>query len=219
MGKRIRSRKRGAGSPRYRSPGHRFLGKPLIPQNSKQGTILELVHAPGRKTPLAMATFNGKKQLIIASEGMKTGQNVDIMELKQIPEGSKIYNIELRPGDGGVYCKSSGSNAVLISKNEDKAVVLLPSRQKKELSLNCRAFIGSAAASGRIELPFRTAGKKYYAMHTLNKVWPRTSGVSMNPLNHPFGGKTKPGKHKSVSRHMPPGKKVGNISPRRTGRK
>ncbi len=219
MGKRIISRRRGTGSPRYRSPGHRFVGKPMHPHSSGKGTVMDMIHAPGRKTPLAVADFGGEKELIIASEGMHTGEQIEVHELSKIPEGSKIYNVELRPGDGGVLCRSSGAAAVLISKDEGKAIILLPSRRKKELSLHCRAFVGSAAASGRIELPFRTAGKKFYAMRTVNRLWPRTSGVSMNPVDHPFGGKTKPGKHKTTSHHMPPGKKVGSISPARTGKK
>jgi len=223
MGKRITSRKRGAGSPRYRSPGHRFIGKPQMPTYAKSGTaagtVVDIVHAPGRKSPVAVARFGQEQTLLVAGDGMATGEPVTVQRLADIPEGSKIYNVELNPGDGGRLCRSSGAFAMLISKGERRAVVLLPSRQKKEVSLDCRALMGSVAASGRIDMPFRTAGKKFYAMATINKVWPKTSGVSMNPLNHPFGGKTKPGKQKSTSRHMPPGKKVGSISPRRTGKK
>ena len=75
------------------------------------------------------------------------------------------------------------------------------------------------AAGGRKDKPFRKAGTKFYAMRTLNRMWPRVKGVAMNPVDHPFGGKTKPGKAKTVSRNMPPGKKVGSISARRMGKR
>ena len=67
MGKRIISRKRGAGSPRYRSPGHRFIGKPAFPAHGVNGVITNIVHAPGRKTPVAIAKFSGEEQLLVAS--------------------------------------------------------------------------------------------------------------------------------------------------------
>ena len=112
----------------------------------------------------------------------------------------------------------------ILKKNEldttgDKTVILLPSKKKKIISSKCRAMIGVVAGSGRLEKPFKKAGAKYYKMRAFGKVYPRTSGVSMNAVDHPFGGKTKPGKHITVSRHMPPGKKVGSISPKRTGKR
>jgi len=227
MGKNLRQQRRGRGTPRYSSPAHRFIGKPEYPEKITEGTVVDIVHAPGRSTPLAVVDFHGQKQYIIPYRGMKIGQKVDldsaeegnILQLKNIPEGSKIFNLELLPGDGGRLCRSSGAFATMVTRGQDKCVVLLPSKEKKVLSGLCRATIGTAASSGRVEAPFMKAGKMFYAMRTRNKLWPRTSGVHMNPVDHPFGGQTRPGKHKTVSRHMPPGKKVGSISPRRTGKR
>ncbi|MFH0949510.1 MAG: 50S ribosomal protein L2, partial [Candidatus Aenigmatarchaeota archaeon] len=218
MGKNLRQQRRGRGTPRYLSPGHRFLGKPTYRNVHGKGKIVDIVHAPGRKTPVAVARFGTENKLLIAGSDMYTGQEVEMLPISGIPEGSKIFNVELAPGDGGRLCRSAGTFATLISKEQNKCVVLMPSKQKKVLSLKCRAMIGSAAGGGASEKPFMKAGTKYYTMRTLNRMWPHTSGVSMNPVDHPFGGKTKTGKHRTVSKHMPPGKKVGSISPRRTGK-
>ena len=127
--------------------------------------------------------------------------------------------MELNPGDGGKVCRTAGSSAVVVSHDRNKTVIRLPSHKFRTLSSQCRATIGKVAGSGITEKPFVKAGTKSYAMAVRNKLYPRTSGVAMNPVDHPFGGKTKPGKHKSVSRNAPPGRKVGSISPRRTGKK
>lgn len=222
IGKNLRQQRRGKGSQRYRSPGHRFLGRVDyndLPEGN--GVVHDLVHAPGRKGPLAVVSFTGRKELMLPSEGTFVGQNAtaNIKSLSEIPEGTKIFNIELQPGDGGRLCRSSGTFATLITKEQNKCLVLLPSNVKKILSSGCRATIGTSAASGRIEKPFMKAGNKHYAMQAANRYYPTVRGVAKNPLDHPFGGKTKPGKPKTVSRNMPPGKKVGNISASRSGRR
>jgi large subunit ribosomal protein L2 len=220
MGKNLRQQRRGRGTQRYLVPSFRYLGKisyTNLPATA--GVVIDIVHAPGRRGPLAVVNFGGKKNFVIASEGMQVGRQFEIKKLKDIPEGSKIHNIELAPGDGGRLCRSSGAFATIISKEAKRCTVLLPSQEKKVLLLECLATMGSVASSGRIERPFRKAGTRFYLMRGLGKLYPRTSGVSMNPVDHPFGGQTRPGKPKSVSRHMPPGKKVGAISPRRTGKR
>src|SRR3989338_8375 len=124
MGKNLRQQRRGKGSPRYRSPSHRFLGKPeyRIPANATSGTVVDIIDAPGRLTPLAEIEINGKRMLQIPSKRIKVGQqisfskpkNSSIVPLRNIPEGTKIYNIERIPGDGGKLCRASGSFAILI---------------------------------------------------------------------------------------------------------
>src|SRR3989304_3074967 len=229
MGKNLIQQRRGRGTPRYKSPGHRFLGKvsyTFIPQN-KNGIVADIVDAPGRHAPVAVVDFSGKKVLHLAAEGMHVGQEINfssltdgnILELEKIPEGSKVCNIELHPGDGGKMCRSSGTFATLLTKEAKNIILLMPSNEKKVISSKCRATFGSIAGSGRVEKPFMKAGKKFYAVRTPNRLWPRGRGVAMNAVDHPFGGQTRPGKPKTVSRDMPPGKKVGSISPRRTGRK
>lgn len=230
MGKNLRQQRRGRGSPVYTVPSHRHIGKVSyhnISESIRDGKIVDIVHGPGRYAPVALVDFNGTRGMIIAGEGMYVGQKISvgipengsILKLKDVPEGSKIYNIELIPKDGGRLCRSSGAFATVIRKESDKCVVLLPSKERKTLSTECLATMGSAAGSGRVEKPLMKAGKAYYKWRGVGKPYPHVSGVSMNAVNHPFGGQTRPGKAKTVSRHMPPGKKVGSISPRRVGKK
>jgi large subunit ribosomal protein L2 len=228
MGKNLRQQRRGRGTPRYRSPGHRYLGAIKYSNMPARdgGRVVDIVHAPGRHSPLAVVDFGGKKSFMIAAEGVFVGhvmsdmpQIGNIMKIRDMPEGSKIYNIELNPGDGGRFCRTSGSSATLVSKEGRRCIVLLPSKEKKILLGDCLATFGSVASSGRSEKPFMKAGTRHYAMKSFNRLYPHVAGVSMNAVNHPFGGQTRPGKVKTVSRHMPPGKKVGSISPRRTGKR
>ena len=99
-------------------------------------------------------------------------------------------------------------------------VVVLPSGEMKRLDPECRATIGVVAGGGRTEKPHVKAGNKYHKMKTRGTKWPNVRGVAMNAVDHPFGGggRQHPGKPKSISRDAPPGRKVGDISSRRTGR-
>lgn len=230
MGKNLIQQRRGRGLGRYRSPSHRFRGRAsytYIPTNAEKGVVVDIIDAPGRSAPLALVDFDGRKVLQIPHEGMFVGQEISfkrseegsIVALGNVTEGRKVFNIELSPGDGGKMCRSSGSFATVIGKERDKVVVELPSKEKKTLSARCRVTVGSVAGTGRTDKPFLKAGYKYHAKKAYGKRYPHMRGVAMNAVDHPFGGSTKPGKHKTVSRHKPPGAKVGSISPRRTGRK
>lgn len=226
MGKNLIQQRRGKGTPTYRTPSHRFKARSKYPEEVVSGVITNIIHAPGRSVPLAEVDFQGNKTHIVAAGGMHVGQMIgsvagegNILRLADIPEGSRIFNIELHPGDGGRLCRSAGSSALLVTRGEKKCVVRLPSKEKKTVSAKCFATMGVAASSGRKEKPLMKAGKKFYVMRSKNKLWPRTSGVAMNAVDHPFGGQTRPGKPKTVARSMPPGKKVGNIAARQTGKR
>src|SRR3989344_2168429 len=230
MGKNLIQQRRGRGKGRYRSPGHRFRGRPsysYIPRDSEKGIVVDIQDAPGRSTPLAVVDFKGKKILQIPHEGVFVGQEVNMQELSsgnilslnRIQEGTKVFNIELYPGDGGKLCRSSGSFATVISREGNRVVVEMPSKEKKVLSSDCLATIGTVSGSGRIEKPFLKAGYKYHAMHATGRRYPRVRGVAMNAVDHPFGGSTKPGKHKTTSHNTSPGAKVGSVSPRRMGKR
>jgi large subunit ribosomal protein L2 len=214
MGKNLRQQRRGKASPRYKASYKSSLSYEL-----KDGTVVDILHSKGRRSPVAVMESAGKKFLQLASKGIRVTQKVEAAKLENIPEGSKIYNIEIRPGSGGKICRSPGTSATLITKERGKCILLLPSKEKKILPSECRAMIGEVAGSGKTEKPFKKAGSRFYAMKALGKLYPRTSGVSMNPVDHPFGGSAKPGKHKTVSRSQPPGKKVGSISPKRVGKR
>jgi large subunit ribosomal protein L2 len=168
---------------------------------------------------------------IAAPEGISVGQNLafgdnvslrpgNVTKLSQIPEGTPICNIEARPGDGGKFARSGGNSATLEARIDDRARVRLPSGRVKELPANCRATIGVLSGHGRSEKPLMKAGAAHYRAKARGKPYPTVSGVAMNPVDHPHGGGNHQAVHgpNSVSRNAPPGKKVGNIAPRRTGR-
>jgi large subunit ribosomal protein L2 len=143
-----------------------------------------------------------------------------ILPLEKVPEGMFIYNIERSPGDGGKLVRTPGSYAVLVSKEKGKAYVKLPSRDVLELQPNCRAQLGVISGGGRLELPMMKAGATFYKKHAQNRLWPKTRGVKMCPYTHPFGGKQHhKGRSSATSRYAPPGRKVGHIAAKSTGRK
>jgi large subunit ribosomal protein L2 len=231
MGKRLIQRARGKGGPRYKSPGHRFVGKVsynLSPDVDK-AKIIDIVHDPARNSPLMLVEFpDGSQRLHIAPQGIKVGDFINygsglttgnVVPVSKITEGIKIFGIETFPGSGPKLCRSSGSFATVIGIVKDKIRIRLSSGKTKELDKKCLVSVGVPAGAGRREKPWVKAGKKYYAKKSRNKLYPTVSGVKMNPVDHPFGGKTKPGIPKSVSRNAPPGRKVGAISPRRMGKK
>jgi large subunit ribosomal protein L2 len=95
----------------------------------------------------------------------------------------------------------------------------MSSKKEKELSPDCRATIGMVAGQGRMLKPIIKAGKKWHMMKARNKLWPRTSAIKFNAVDHPFGGgRGKRIKSKIAKRNAPPGAKVGHLRPRRTGK-
>jgi large subunit ribosomal protein L2 len=228
MGKNLRQQRRGKGSPRYARPSHNFQGAIKYPNfEMKEGQVVDILHDPARYAPVALVKTPTGHEKIIAAAGIKVGDFIgtsevkagNVMKLSDIPDGTQICNIELRPLDGGTMCRAPGSFAVVVGHEAGKCVISLPSKVTKRLYNECRATIGIVAGAGFGAKPFMKAGNKFYAVHAKGQHWPHVSGVSMNPGQHPFGGKTKPGIPKTISRHAPPGAKVGSISARRTGRR
>ncbi|MBI2548933.1 50S ribosomal protein L2 [Candidatus Woesearchaeota archaeon] len=234
MGKNLIQQRRGRGTSVYRAPSHRYKGfithKPFRQETAK-GVVTDLIHCAGHSAPLATVRYeDGEQALIPAAEGLAVGEAVmtgteaeervgNTMHLKNIPEGTLIYNIELNPGDGGKFVRSSGTFARVVAKTKGMITVLLPSKKRRDFLPDCRATIGIIAGSGRPEKPFVKAGKKYHAARAKNKLYPRVAGLAMNAVDHPFGGSrtSKKGKPTVAPRNAPPGRKVGKIRPRRTG--
>lgn len=236
MGRRIRGQRRGRGGSVFRAPSHRYKADLSHRREEDgdvlKGTVVGIEHDPARSAPVADVEFeDGDRRLVLAPEGVSTGEEIQIgisaeiapgntLPLAEIPEGVPVCNVESKPGDGGRFARASGVNATLITHDRKAAVVQLPSGEVKRLSPDCRATIGVVAGGGRTEKPFVKAGNKYHKMKARGTKWPRVRGVAMNAVDHPFGGggRQHPGRPKSVSRHAPPGRKVGDITSRRTGR-
>jgi large subunit ribosomal protein L2 len=139
--------------------------------------------------------------------------------LEYITEGTPVYNIEGSPGDGGKYVKASGFAATIVSIDKAKAMVRLPSGTQKAFSPRCRATLGIVPGGGRSEKPFLKAGTVWYSTRGKARKWPVVRGAAMNAAMHAYGGGSHqfPGRPSTVSKHAPPGRKVGNIAARRTG--
>ncbi|PSQ15440.1 50S ribosomal protein L2 [Halobacteriales archaeon QS_8_69_26] len=212
------------------------------------GTVVGIEHDPTRSAPVARVEFedseasgdasgsrtesgDGDQRLVLAPEGVGLGEEIQVgvsaeikpgntLPLAEIPEGVPVCNVEAKPGDGGKFARASGVSADLITHDRNAAVVQLPSGEVKRLDPECRATIGVVAGGGRTEKPHVKAGKMYHKSKARGMKWPTVRGVAMNAVDHPFGGggRQHPGRPKSVSRDAPPGRKVGDISSRRTGR-
>ncbi len=229
MGKRIISRARGAGGPRYRAPSHRFAGEIKYPFTS--GIVIDIIHDRGRDAPLAVVKQeDGTERMVVAAEGMAVGDKVNfgenaqptngaIMPLSKIPKGQYIFGLETVPGSGPKLCSTAGTRATIVTHEANKVIVQMPSKQFKIFNPNCLATIGIPAGGGRNDKLYIKAGQVYFAKMARNKLWPRSSASKMNPVDHPWGGKTKPGWPKTTSTWAPPGAKVGSIGARRTGRR
>lgn len=231
MGKRIIPRARGAAGPRYRSPSHRFLGKiEYFPFGSVAGRVVDIVRDAIHSAPMAVVkSEDGKEILQVVAEGVHTGDSIvyggevsngNVVELSKVPEGMKVFAVETFPGSGPKLCRGSGTFATVLTNAGGKVTLQFNSGKVKEFDSRCRATVGVAAGGGRPDKPWVSVGKKWHALHVRGKIYPRSAGVAMTPTDHPYGGRSKrPRPSRTVSRHAPPGKKVGSISARRVGRK
>lgn len=231
MGKRIIQQARGHGSGTYRVRRRAFRYELKYPAKlSGEGTVIKLINSPAHSAPLAKINYGKGTFYIPAFKGMIEGQKINfnakevkeghILRLGDLPIKTPVYNIESRPGDGGVFIKTAGSSGIINKIMEKFVYVLMPSKKEKKFNKNCRAIIGVVAGSGRLEKPIIKAGKKFYMKRGKGKLWPRTSAVKVNVIDHPFGsGRGKNPKSKVAKRNAPPGKKVGLLRPRRTGKR
>ena len=235
MGKNLISQKRGKGSIRYRAHSFYYKAEASLPKTTpetRNGKVMDIVECPGHYAPLSVVVYdNGEECYTIAPEGIRVGEMVqagenaelklgNVLPLKNIPEGTSVFNIENHPGDGGKFVRSSGGFAKVVAKLNDRITLLLPSKKRKEFNPECRAIIGIIAGSGRTDKPMLKAGNMYHKTKARNTVWPSISGTSQNSVNHPFGGSSSghKGRPTIAPKHAPPGRKVGKIRPRQTGR-
>ncbi len=235
MGKRIIQQRRGKGSPTYRvrKRGYRFgIG---YPNKEGKGKVVDLVSSPGHTYPLAKIDMDGELFFNPAFNGMEQGQEIDInsgnevekgniLSLNKVPIGTRIYNIERNYMDGGRLIRSGGNSAILTKKENGSVAIMLPSKREIWLNDKCRATVGRIAGQGRLEKPIVKAGKKYKMMKSQGRLYPRTSAVCMNVVDHPMGsGRGKNPSHgrkgKIPKVNAPAGAKVGSLRPKRSGKK
>jgi large subunit ribosomal protein L2 len=227
MGKRIGSRRRGAGTGAYTSPSHRHHGPIYLPGPTVVGEakVLTIEPAPGRTAPVAaLAAPDGSTLEILAPAGLATGDTValgegkvdrgSILPLGRIPDGTLVSNLEVNPFDGGRLVRAAGTSALVVAHAGSEVTVQLPSGAFKKFLATCRAEVGAVAGGGRHERPIVKAGKRVWSVRSLARAAFKVRGVAMNPVNHPFGG----GAHQHVGRPSTvksgawPGAKVGRFS-------
>ena len=232
MGKRIIQQARGKGSLTYRSRKKAYRFSISYPTLEGKAVVEKLINAPCYTAPLAKIKINNKVFYNIAAENMYEGQEIEIgktakislgniVPLKNIPVGTEIFNLETRPGTGPKLVRTSGTTARVTKKDTKGIYVQLPSKKEKIFDPKVRATIGVIAAGGRHEKPILKAGKMFHMKKAVGaRIYPRTSAVKMNVIDHPFGsGRGKRIKRKIPKRNAPPGKKVGLLRPRRTGKR
>jgi large subunit ribosomal protein L2 len=231
--------RRGRGTPRYRSPSHRFKGNVAYPRmdytGKVTGQVIELVDDPGRTAPLAKVLLdNFNTTQLIAAEGVSVGQLVElggeakagmgnVLPIGRILPGTEIFNVEIRPGDGGKSVRTSGTFALIIGHDKISGMtqIKLPSKKTALIPSRSLATIGRVAAAGRTDKPMLHAGQAFYRFRNRGKLWPVVVGRAKNAVDHKHGGGRHPhvGRPTTVSRNAPPGRKVGHIAARRTGLK
>ncbi len=231
MGKRIIPQARGKGSHTYKARRKAYRFKIRFPPKLEgKGKIVKLLDSGGHTAPLAKIGYDKGSFHIPAFEKAFEGQEISfepkeiqagsILKLKDIPVKTSVYNIESKPKKGGTFIRSSGSSGMVSKRIGSNVFVLMPSKKEKAFNENCRAVVGEVAGAGRLEKPVMKAGKKYYMKKSKGKLWPRTSAVKMNAIDHPFGsGRAKNPKSKIAKRNAPPGRKAGHLRPKKTGKK
>lgn len=230
MGKRIISQARGHGSLTYRVRRKGYMYKVGYPNLEGNARIIKLVHSPGHSAPLIKVQINDEIFYNLAFKNAYEGQEIhlggdeinegDIVRLKNIPAGKKVYNIEAVPGDGGKLVRAGGNSAEIIKKGEGKVLILMPSKITFAFNENNRATVGIIAGTGRKEKPVMKAGNRHYSMKAKGRKWHFTSAVKVNAIDHPFGGgRGKRIKSKIAKRNAPPGARVGHLRPKKTGKR
>ena len=163
--------------------------------DTEAAKVIGIEYDPNRTAYIALLeNESGKKSYIIAPVGLKDGDVVysgaeadikpgNTLPLANIPTGTFIHNIELHPGKGGQLVRSAGSAAQLISKENEQALIRLPSGEVRIVALNCKATIGQV---GNIEHDTVKVGKAGKTRH--KGIRPTVRGSVMNPCDHPHGG-------------------------------
>jgi large subunit ribosomal protein L2 len=198
----------GRSSSRFRGGGHKKTYREIDFKRDKNGiaaVVAAIEYDPNRSARIALLHYvDGEKRYILAPVGIEVGRKVmsgpeaDIMvgnalPLKNIPAGTVVHNIELKPGKGGQMARSAGAQAQLVSREDQYALLKLPSGEVRRVQVDCVATIGQVGNVEHENVSLGKAGRKRW----MGKM-PHNRGVSMNPVDHPHGGgegKTSGGRH------------------------
>ncbi|HZT39069.1 MAG TPA: 50S ribosomal protein L2 [Bryobacteraceae bacterium] len=199
---------RGMISVRFRGGGHKQAYRIIDFKRDKHGVparVAAIEYDPNRSARIALLHYaDGEKRYIIAPLGLEVGRTVvsgpdaDILignslPLRNIPAGTVVHAIELRPGKGAQMARSAGAQAQLISKEGDYALLKLPSGEVRRVHVDCAATVGQVGNVDHENVSIGKAGRTRWRGRR-----PHNRGVSMNPVDHPHGGgegKTSGGRH------------------------
>jgi large subunit ribosomal protein L2 len=185
-------------SSRFIGGGHKQAYRIIDFKRDKAGvsaTVAAIEYDPNRTSRIALLHYvDGEKRYILQPDGLKVGQKVmsgptadilvgNALPLKNIPQGTVVHNVELRPGKGAQMARSAGAQVQLISKEGDVALLKLPSGEVRRVPVEAMATIGQVGNVDHENVSLGKAGRKRW----LGKM-PHNRGVSMNPVDHPHGG-------------------------------
>src|ERR1700760_3001252 len=168
-------------------------------------TVVSIEYDPNRSARIALLAYaDGEKRYIIQPVGLQVGQKIvsgreadiligNALPLKNIPAGTTVHNIELRPGKGGQMARSAGAQVQLVAKEGEYALLKLPSGETRRVLVECMATVGQVGNTDHENVSMGKAGRNRW-----KGIRPANRGVSMNPVDHPHGGgegKTSGGRH------------------------
>ncbi|MFH0755946.1 MAG: 50S ribosomal protein L2 [Bacteroidota bacterium] len=183
---------------RYMGGGHKKRFREIDFKRNKdnmEATVRSIEYDPNRSAWIALVVYtDGEKRYIVAPDKIREGQKIvsgdkvvpetgNCMALANIPLGTNVHNIELKPGKGGMLARSAGSYGTITSRDGKYAIVKLPSGESRMVLTTCRATVGIVSNSDHGLEKSGKAGRSRWLGRR-----PRTRGVAMNPVDHPMGG-------------------------------
>jgi large subunit ribosomal protein L2 len=188
----------GRRSMRYIGGGHKKMYRIVDFKRDKKdipATVVSVEYDPNRTAFIALLNYaDGEKRYILAPQGLQVGSTVlsgdaiapeigNALQMKNMPLGTNIHNIEMQPGQGGKLVRSAGGSAQLTNKEERYAVLKMPSGELRKVLINCYATVGIVSnGDHNLEMKGKAGRNRWKGIR------PRTRGVAMNPVDHPMGG-------------------------------
>ena len=192
----------------HRGGGHKRKIRLIDFKRDKAGvpaTVASIEYDPNRSARIALLSYaDGEKRYILQPVGLQVGQKIvsgpdadilvgNALPLRNIPAGTTVHNIELKPGKGAQMVRSAGGAAQLVAKEGDYALIKLPSGETRKVLIDCMATIGQVGNTDHENISIGKAGRtRWLGRRPVNR------GVAMNPVDHPHGGgegKTSGGRH------------------------
>lgn len=188
----------GRRSMRYIGGGHKKQFRIIDFKRDKKdipGTVATIEYDPNRTAFIALINYkDGEKRYILAPQGLQVGATIlsgnavapevgNALQMKNMPLGTNIHNIEMQPGQGGKLVRSAGTSAQLTNKEEKYAVLKMPSGELRKVLINCYATVGVVSNGDHNLEMMGKAGRNRW-----RGIKPRNRGVAMNPVDHPMGG-------------------------------